>query len=67
MVLHAFQKEVQILKRLSGDVHQHLVSLFAMFERDGTFYLIVPWAGAGLKTYWEYENQRPVLNASTVT
>ncbi|KAF5505070.1 putative cyclin-dependent kinase 8 [Colletotrichum siamense] len=62
----AFQKEVQILKRFSGDAHPHLISLLATFERSGIFYLIFPWAGADLKTYWESKNPRPAYNVETV-
>ncbi|KAF5504490.1 hypothetical protein CGCF413_v004464 [Colletotrichum fructicola] len=62
----AFQKEVQILKRFSGDTHPHLISLLATFERSGVFYLIFPWAGADLKTYWKSKNPRPTHDADTV-
>ncbi|KAL3299014.1 HET-domain-containing protein [Colletotrichum asianum] len=62
----AFQKEVQILKKFSGDAHPHLISLLATFERNHTFYLIFPWAGADLMTYWKYENPKPAYNADTI-
>ncbi|KAF4816354.1 putative cyclin-dependent serine/threonine-protein kinase [Colletotrichum siamense] len=62
----AFQKEVQILKRFSGDAHPHLISLLATFERNDTFYLIFPWAGADLMTYWKSENPTPAFDEATV-
>ncbi|EQB54102.1 protein kinase [Colletotrichum gloeosporioides Cg-14] len=62
----AFQKEVQILKRFSGDAHPHLISLLATYEMNDTFYLIFPWAGADLKTYWKSENPTPTFDAATV-
>ncbi|KAH0432247.1 tol-like protein [Colletotrichum camelliae] len=62
----AFQEEVQILKRFSGDAHPHLISLLATYERSDTFYLIFPWAGADLMTYWKSENPTPKFDAATV-
>ncbi|KAF4835116.1 putative protein kinase [Colletotrichum tropicale] len=62
----AFQKEVQILKKFSGDAHPHLISLLATFERERVFYLIFPWAGADLKTYWKSKNPTPTHDADTI-
>ncbi|KAG8165172.1 hypothetical protein KVR01_005447 [Diaporthe batatas] len=47
-----FKREVNTLRKFSGDSHQHLVSLLATYEQFGKFYLIFPWAEADLQGFW---------------
>lgn len=46
------------MKRFSGRVHPHLVTLLATFTQDGYYHMIFPWAECDLDTYWE-NNPRP--------
>ncbi|KAL0929836.1 protein kinase [Colletotrichum truncatum] len=62
----SFEKEVHILKRFSGEAHPHLISLLSTYEKAGKYFLIFPWAGADLKTYWKTENPMPAFDADTV-
>ncbi|KAK1635547.1 hypothetical protein BDP81DRAFT_350654 [Colletotrichum phormii] len=62
-----FQKEVQVLKKFSGDSHPHLISLLATYEQSGHFYLIFPWAEADLMKYWKELNPRPMLRPGTIS
>ncbi|UQC90018.1 protein kinase [Colletotrichum lupini] len=62
-----FQKEVQVLKKFSGDSHPHLISLLATYEQSGHFYLIFPWAEADLMKYWKELNPRPILSFGTIS
>lgn len=45
-----FLREVDALKRLSGQ--KHIVLLLATFEYKNSYYLLFPWANANLQRYW---------------
>ncbi|KAG5752169.1 hypothetical protein H9Q72_002069 [Fusarium xylarioides] len=45
-----FSKEVDALKRLSGQTH--IVLLLATFEYKNSYHLLFPWANAHLRRYW---------------
>lgn len=61
-----FKHEAEMLKKFSDDTHEHLISLLATYEQFKRFYLIFPWAGADLETYWKRKNPRPSMNYETV-
>ena len=45
-----FSREVDALKRLSGQ--KHIVPLLATFEYKNSYHLLFPWASANLRRYW---------------
>ena len=51
--VNGFQNELEQLRRFSGKVHPHLITLLASFEQDGVSHFIFPWAECNLETYWE--------------
>jgi hypothetical protein len=57
-----FQKEVAALKRYSGFVHEHLVTLLMTWSIEGSMEdrhcLLFPWADRDLQTYWFQESNR---------
>ncbi|KAK7735810.1 hypothetical protein SLS63_003770 [Diaporthe eres] len=57
-ILECRQGEVNALKRFSGKVHPHLITLLATFTQEGYYYLIFPWAECDLDRYWE-DNPKP--------
>lgn len=61
-----FKHEAEMLMKFSDDTHQHLISLLATYEQFKKFYLIFPWAGADLETYWKRKNPRPSMNYETI-
>lgn len=63
----AFTREVEILKKFSGNKHGHLISLLATYEQLGRFYLIFDWAEADLQNYWKKVNPVPGFDLDTVT
>ncbi|KAF2236035.1 kinase-like protein [Viridothelium virens] len=56
--------EIENLQRVGGK-HDHLMELFAYFEYKDRMHLILPYADADLRQYWE-ENPSPNFNAGTV-
>ena len=48
-----FKREVEILKRVSRDPHDHLITLLATYQYRGSYYLIFPWAGGDLVMFWK--------------
>lgn len=56
-----------MLKKFSGNAHQHLVSLLVTYEQFSRFYLIFHWAEADLENYWKEVNPSPNLDYKTVT
>lgn len=62
----AFTREVEMLKKFSGDRHQHLISLLATYEQSGRFFLLFDWAEADLHTYWRRINPNPSFNRTTL-
>ncbi|KAI1854172.1 hypothetical protein JX266_001313 [Neoarthrinium moseri] len=60
----AFGKEVEILKKFSGDKHPHLISLLATYEQSNQFFLLFDWAETDLQTYWTRKN--PSFDMETV-
>jgi serine/threonine protein kinase len=63
----AFKREVEILNKLSGEKHDHLISLLATYEQFGGFFLIFDWAQADLQAYWKTINPSPTFDRNTVT
>jgi serine/threonine protein kinase len=57
-----FWKEVDALKRFSGFVHDHLVTLLMTWttKNPHQYCLLFPWAGNDLDFYWEQNN--PPIN-----
>lgn len=62
----AFKKEVEMLKRFSGDFHPHLISLLATYELKGQYYLVFPLAGGDLSDYWKTIMPNPPFQTDTV-
>ncbi|KAF7529672.1 hypothetical protein G7054_g9800 [Neopestalotiopsis clavispora] len=62
----AFKREVEILKRFSGDKHPHLISLLATYEQSDQFFLVFDWAEADLQAYWKKQNPTPSFDMDTV-
>lgn len=56
--LEKFRNEVGALKKFSGKVHPHLVTLLATFTHQGYYHMIFPWAECDLDRYWE-DNPQP--------
>ncbi|KAM0810032.1 putative Protein kinase [Seiridium cardinale] len=56
--LGAFKRELATLQRFSGNVHRHLISLLATYEKNDRYHLVFPWAEADLLHYWQ-RNERP--------
>ena len=52
-----------MLKKLKQ--HPHLIQLFATYEHQGKWHLILPYADADLRTYWE-ERAIPKFDQETV-
>lgn len=50
-----FQKEVLMLKRFSGLVHDHLVTLLTTFTWKQHYYLLFPWASCDMDQYMNIE------------
>ncbi|KAK3294336.1 kinase-like domain-containing protein [Chaetomium fimeti] len=48
-----FENEIEILRRFSGDVHPHLISLQAAFRHGDEYSVIMPWADCDLAEFWE--------------
>lgn len=63
----AFAKEVEILKKFSGNKHEHLISLLATYEQSDRFFLVFHWAKADLHCYWKNVNPVPQFDLNTVT
>jgi serine/threonine protein kinase len=61
-----FNREVDMLKKFSGDSHPHLVSLLATYEQFKLFYLIFHWAEADLVDYWKERNPNPSVDYKTI-
>jgi len=47
-----FNKEVEILKRFSGDYDGHLANLLATYEQFNQYFLIFHWAESDLLEFW---------------
>ncbi|KAK3304898.1 kinase-like domain-containing protein [Chaetomium strumarium] len=56
-----FEREIEILMRFSGDVHNHLISLQAAYRHGDTYCVILPWADCDLKAFWKQDTiQEPL-------
>ncbi|KAI0540014.1 hypothetical protein GGR58DRAFT_195328 [Xylaria digitata] len=56
LVNHAKKRhssEVATLRRLSSDIHPHLISLLGTYEKDRLYNLIFPWVEPDLLLYWK--------------
>lgn len=62
----AFQREVEMLNKFSGNKHDHLISLLATYEQFGRFFLVFDWAEADLQAYWRKVNRMPAFDRQTV-
>ncbi|RSL42094.1 hypothetical protein CEP54_015602 [Fusarium duplospermum] len=63
----SFKKEVDMLKKFSGDgSHDHVVSVLATYEQFGTYHLIFHWADGDLFRYWNQICRNPTFDYSTV-
>lgn len=51
----------------SNDAHPHLISLLATYQQGNDFYLIFPWAGGDLRSFWQEINPTPRMDPSTIT
>lgn len=56
-----------MLVTFSGDVHEHLISLLATYQQGDEYYLIFPWAGGDLQSFWRDINPTPQMDHDTVT
>jgi serine/threonine protein kinase len=56
-----------MLVTFSGDSHTHLISLLATYQQGNEYYLIFPWAGGDLRSYWRDINPQPIVNRDTTT
>ncbi|KAL9105840.1 MAG: hypothetical protein Q9227_009048 [Pyrenula ochraceoflavens] len=63
---NAFEREVEMLKKFSGESHPHLVSLLATYEQFKKFFLVFHLADADLLDYWEKRNPRPSMSHASV-
>lgn len=57
-----FRHEVDALRRFSGKVHPHLITLLATFTQGGYYHMIFPWAECDLEWYWDNINPTPDPN-----
>ncbi len=48
-----FEKEVEILRRVSRRPHPHLIALLATYRYHGRYHLVFPWAEGDLVKYWK--------------
>lgn len=55
-----------MLVTFSGDSHNHLISLLATYQQGDEFYLIFPWAGGDLQSFWRDINPTPNMDRQTV-
>lgn len=62
----AFQREVEMLNKFSGNKHDHLISLLATYEQFDRFFLVFDWAEADLQAYWRKVNSMPTFDWKTV-
>ncbi|KAM6530314.1 hypothetical protein FALCPG4_008438 [Fusarium falciforme] len=64
---HVFRKEVNMLKKFSGEgSHPHVVSVLATYEQSGRYHLIFHWADGDLLRYWRKICPNPTFNYGTV-
>jgi serine/threonine protein kinase len=61
-----YRNEVEQLKRFSGLVHDHLVTVLATFTLRKRFHFLFPYAECALDQYWNYKVLRPTLDLATV-
>ncbi|RSL72206.1 hypothetical protein CEP51_011921 [Fusarium floridanum] len=62
-----FRKEVNMLKKFSGDgSHPHVVSVLATYEQSGRYHLIFHWADGDLLRYWKNICPTPTFDYDTV-
>src|SRR5205085_1550435 len=63
----AFKREVNILKKFSGDLsHRHVVSLLATYEQFKKYHLIFYRAEGDLFKYWKQIERNPELNYGSI-
>lgn len=54
-----------MLRRFSGFVHDHLVTLLMTWTVEEQFCLLFPLAGCDLDRYWERDGNRPISDSRT--
>lgn len=57
-----FEREVDVLRRFSGNAHKHLVSLLAAFQKGKDYYLLFHWAERDLKNFWKHTDPGSALD-----
>lgn len=55
-----------MLIKFSGDAHDHLISLLTTYQRGDEFYLIFPWAGCDLQSFWRDMSPEPLIDHGRV-
>jgi serine/threonine protein kinase len=61
-----YLNEVEQLKRFSGLVHDHLVTVLATFTLKNRFHFLFPYAEYALDQYWRDKVPQPSLDLATV-
>jgi len=54
-----FETEMEILRKLSGDKNEHLISLLAAYKKGDDYCLMFHWAKCDLKALWQYREKQP--------
>ncbi|KAI1739132.1 hypothetical protein F4680DRAFT_466665 [Xylaria scruposa] len=61
-----FQREVEILKRVNKNPHDHLISLLATYRQHDRYHLMFPWADSNLMKYWQEVEPEPVFEKAVL-
>jgi serine/threonine protein kinase len=61
-----YMNEVDQLKRFSGLIHDHLVTVLATFTLKKRYHFLFPFAECALDQYWELRVPRPTVDLDTV-
>jgi serine/threonine protein kinase len=57
-----YRNEVDQLKRFSGLIHDHLVTVLATFTLNKRYHFLFPYAECALDQYWEFRVPQPTLD-----
>lgn len=61
-----FDREKEMLVTFNGNANPHLISLLATYEQSNAYYLIFPWAGGDLQSFWHDMNPQPAMTYDTI-
>ncbi|KAI0547877.1 kinase-like domain-containing protein [Xylaria curta] len=61
-----FQREVEILKRVNKNPHDHLISLLATYRQHDRYHLMFSWADSDLMKYWKDVEPEPVFEKAVL-